>query len=271
MAWARERMKSLSSPFENRWSFRPLSEDAVLPLWPGSWANLRSASLRVGGAVVSRGETTTAGLTSRTRHGERARDPSDADERARRSMDAYARGDDSAFGEVYDAIAGRLFAYLARQTRDEAMASDLLQQTLLQIHKNRGSYVAGAPVLPWAFAIGRRLFIDEFRRRKTDALANSRDVAEEDRTASETPDEEASTNEAARRVQAELARLPESQRVAFELLRVEGLSHDDAARVLGVTVSAVKLRAFRAYTALRAVLAETPSNAERRSSRPTRR
>jgi len=42
--------------------------------------------------------------------------------------------------------------------------------------------------------------------------------------------------------------------VAFELVRVEGLSHDDAARVLGVTVSAVKLRAFRAYAAIRAVL-----------------
>jgi RNA polymerase sigma-70 factor (ECF subfamily) len=221
--------------------------------------------------VVSRGQTTAAELAGRTRHAEQARSASDADERARRSMDAYARGDDSAFAEVYDAIAARLFSYLSRQTRDEAMASDLVQQTLLQIHRHRGSYVSGAPVLPWAFAIGRRLFIDEFRRRKTCALANSRDVAEDDRTAGDTPDEQASTNEAARRIQAELLRLPESQRVAFELLRVDGLSHDDAARVLGVTVSAVKLRAFRAYSALRAVLADPPSDAERRSSRRARR
>jgi RNA polymerase sigma-70 factor (ECF subfamily) len=96
-------------------------------------------------------------------------------------------------------------------------------------------------------------------------------VAEEDRMASDAPDEEVSTNEVARRVQAELARLPESQRVAFELVRVEGLSHDDAARVLGVTVSAVKLRAFRAYSALRAVLAEKPTRSERRSLRPSSR
>ncbi len=44
------------------------------------------------------------------------------------------------------------------------------KRTLLQIHRKRGSYVAGLAVLPWAYAIARRLCIDEFRRRKTDML-----------------------------------------------------------------------------------------------------
>jgi RNA polymerase sigma-70 factor (ECF subfamily) len=171
-------------------------------------------------------------------------------------MDAYAEGDEAAFARVYDAIAPRVFAYLVRQTRDETVAADLLQQTLLQMIKNRGSYLRGSPVLPWAFAIARRIFIDDYRRKRTDALANSRAVAEDDGTATGAPDEEVSTHQAALCVQAALARLPESQRVAFELLRIEGLSHEDAARVLGVTPSAVKLRAFRAYSALRAALAE---------------
>jgi RNA polymerase sigma-70 factor (ECF subfamily) len=57
-------------------------------------------------------------------------------------------------------------------------------------------------------------------------------------------------------VERELSRLPETQRVAFELLRVDGLSHDEAAEALGTTVNAVKLRAFRAYSAIRAVLGQ---------------
>jgi RNA polymerase sigma-70 factor (ECF subfamily) len=61
--------------------------------------------------------------------------------------------------------------------------------------------------------------------------------------------------EAAELIHAELSRIPETQRAAFELLRIEGLSQEEAARVLGTTVSAVKLRAFRAYAAIRAVLA----------------
>jgi RNA polymerase sigma-70 factor (ECF subfamily) len=66
--------------------------------------------------------------------------------------------------------------------------------------------------------------------------------------------------ETAHLVEAELARIPETQRTAFELLRVDGLSHEEAARVLGTTVSAVKLRAFRAYSALRAALSGSCAN-----------
>ncbi len=187
--------------------------------------------------------------------------PASADARPKRettradaAMDRYARGDDHAFGEVYDAVAPRLHAFLLRQTRSRPLADDLLQQTLLLMHRHRGTYVVGLPVMPWAFAIARRLYIDEFRKRRTDALWSARSVADDDRVLSIFADEEMASREMAERVRAVLAKLPETQRVAFDLLRVEGLSHDQAAQVLGTTVSAVKLRAFRAYSAIRAVL-----------------
>lgn len=175
-------------------------------------------------------------------------------ERANEAMDRYARGDDAAFADVYDAVAPRIHAYLLRQTRDRGRADDLLQQTLLQMHRHRGTYGQGTAVIPWAFAIARRLYIDDFRRRKTDALCSARGVADDDRVASSLPDEEMASREIARLVEAELLRMPEAQRVAFELLRIEGLSHDEAAEVLGTTVNAVKLRVFRAYSAIRAAL-----------------
>jgi RNA polymerase sigma-70 factor (ECF subfamily) len=61
----------------------------------------------------------------------------------------------------------------------------------------------------------------------------------------------------ARALEAELERLPESHRVAFELVKNEGLSIREAAEVLGATPTAVKLRAHRAYAALRAALGHT--------------
>ena len=175
-------------------------------------------------------------------------------ERANAAMERYARGDESAFASVYDSVAPRVHAYLIRQTRDRVIADDLLQQTLLQMHRKRGTYAAGLPVLPWAFAIARRLYIDECRRRKTDALWSARDVAEDDHRACALPDDEVATRQVARLVAAELRRMPSNQRVAFELLKIEGLSHQEAAQLLGTTVSAVKLRAFRAYSAIRSVL-----------------
>ena len=195
--------------------------------------------------------------------------PATQREPASLAMERYAQGDESAFAGVYDAIAARVHAYLIRQTRDRAMADDLLQQTLLQIHRKRGTYVAGLPVLPWAFAIARRLYIDECRRHKTDALWSARDVGDDDRPGSALPDDEFATREAARLVAAELARMPGNQRVAFELLRIDGLSHQQAALALGTTVSAVKLRAFRAYSAIRAVLGQ-PLDSSSTSSKPRR-
>src|SRR4051794_1656183 len=90
--------------------------------------------------------------------------------RADAAMERYAGGDDSAFADVYDAIAPRVHNYLVRQTRDRIRADDLLQQTLLHMHRRRGTYIAGLAVLPWAYAIARRLYIDEYRRCKNDAL-----------------------------------------------------------------------------------------------------
>jgi RNA polymerase sigma-70 factor (ECF subfamily) len=63
-------------------------------------------------------------------------------------------------------------------------------------------------------------------------------------------------HELALRIDGVLAGLPESQRTAFRLIKQEGLSVAEAAQVLGTTVAAVKLRAHRAYEALRAAIGE---------------
>ncbi len=85
-------------------------------------------------------------------------------EAASAAMDRYACGDDSAFSELYDLLAPRLTAFLARRARDEALASDLVQQTFLQMHASRRHFSEGADVMPWAFAIARRLLIDVVRK-----------------------------------------------------------------------------------------------------------
>jgi RNA polymerase sigma-70 factor (ECF subfamily) len=69
-------------------------------------------------------------------------------------------------------------------------------------------------------------------------------------------DDVLAAQQTAGRLEAELERLPESHRAAFELLRCDGLSLIEAAQVLGTTVAAVKLRVHRAYKALRAVVGD---------------
>jgi RNA polymerase sigma-70 factor, ECF subfamily len=174
-------------------------------------------------------------------------------------MERYAAGDDTAFGELYDALAPRLLGYLVRQTRSRERAEDIVQQTFLQIHRARGRFIPGAEVIPWAFAIARRLMIDGMRRGKREVLASGeerRDEVQEAASLDPAADDLAIAQELAQEIKAVLAKLPEGQRAAFELVKQEGLSMADAAAVLGTTVSAVKLRAHRAYEALRAALGD---------------
>jgi RNA polymerase sigma-70 factor (ECF subfamily) len=175
---------------------------------------------------------------------------------ASRAMERYAAGDDSAFGEVYDVVAPRLYDFLLAQTRNRALAEDLMQQTFLQMHRARGSFAAGAEVRPWAFAIARRLMIDGLRRTKREKAHLSEETyASADKTA-EPPDQVASARQLADRMSEVLEHLPESQRTAFVLTKQHGLSLAEAAQVLGTTVVAVKLRAHRAALALKALVGE---------------
>jgi RNA polymerase sigma-70 factor, ECF subfamily len=184
------------------------------------------------------------------------------------AMDRYARGEDGAFGEVYDTLAPRLYGFLLRYTRDHAKAEDVVQQTMLQIHRARGRFLPGAEVTPWAFAIARRLLIDQHRRGGREILAATDDAVGELLVSLDAgADDVAIAKEVAERLGQELERLPENQRAAFELIKQEGLSVAEAAQVLGTTVAAVKLRAHRAYEALRAALAiasKKPSRARGR-------
>jgi RNA polymerase sigma-70 factor (ECF subfamily) len=170
------------------------------------------------------------------------------------AMDRYARGDEEAFAIVYDALAPRLYRFLRCKTQDDAHAEDLVQQTFLQMCVAREAYVTGGDVVPWAFAIARRLAIDSFRKRRREMVSDT--VADEESLVAELcPEHALRTKEALLAIHRVLESLPEAQRAAFELLKYDALSLAQAAEVLGTSVTAIKLRVHRTYKALRAALA----------------
>jgi RNA polymerase sigma-70 factor, ECF subfamily len=176
------------------------------------------------------------------------------------AMGRYAAGDDAAFGRVYDLASGPLFAFLVRLCRDRALAEDLTHETFLRIHRARGLYRPGAAVLPWAYSIGRRLFLDSLRSRRREAHSLDEGWQGGDRERPSDPgvpapdagaDEEVEARRLAERIEQALGEMPETQSTAFRLLKQQGLSVNEAAAVLGTTEMTVKLRAHRAYESLR--------------------
>jgi RNA polymerase sigma-70 factor (ECF subfamily) len=178
------------------------------------------------------------------------------------AMERYAAGEDAAFALVYDTLAPRILGYLLRRTNDWQDAEDLLQQTMLQLHRSRGAFIAGAEVTPWAFAIARHLLVDRFRRREPGRRVDDRKL---ETRASEAPpaDELLHARELADCVERAVAELPDSQRTVLALIKEDGLSFAEAAKVLGTTVGAAKARTSRAYQAIRAELARASASLRR--------
>jgi RNA polymerase sigma-70 factor, ECF subfamily len=170
-------------------------------------------------------------------------------------MDRYAAGDAAAFDELYDALAPRLHRLLIVRVRDPERANELLQEVMLRIHQARGSFIPGAQVRPWAYAIAERLAINDARRRRRAPPVSGGDPDTHAPPAAEpTPEDLAHWSEIAARLQAGVARLPPSLRVAFELVRDRGLSLAQTAVQLGITVGAAKVRVHRACGLLRPAL-----------------
>lgn len=177
-------------------------------------------------------------------------------------MGRYCDGDAAAFRALYALLAPRLLSYLLRMARDRALAEDLLQVTFLKVHRARGAYVRGADPAPWIYAIAHRTFLDEMRKRqraKVQLSPEGTNVPEQaaridGKPASEAPEAGVDTE----RVQAALAALdslPEKQREAVVLTKLDGNSIAEAAAITGTTPGAMKVRAHRGYAALRKALA----------------
>lgn len=173
-------------------------------------------------------------------------------------MARYQDGDANAFRELYALVAPRLLGYLMKMARDKAVAEDLLQQTFLKVHRARGAYVRGADPLPWIYSIAHRTFIDEVRKGKRAVVRVADDEVPEvpaglDGESADRRDERIDP-ELAREALDALAQLPEQQREAVVLTKLDGKSVAEAAEIAGTSVGAMKVRAHRGYEALRKLL-----------------
>ena len=166
-------------------------------------------------------------------------------------MARFCRGDEAAFGVLYDRYAPQLETFLRRLVRDQTLAEDLLQTTFLSFVRARGRYVATAGLRAWIFSIAANAGRDALRRkgaRREDVLGPELgEVRSEAPPMSDPP--------LARAIEAALRQLPEDQREAVLLHKMHGLSFPEVASALGTTVGAAKVRAHRGYQRLKLLLA----------------
>jgi len=157
-------------------------------------------------------------------------------------------GDARSYHAFLKELSDHLRAFLRKRLiRLPDEVEDLVQESLVAIHNQRHTYDAGQPLTAWVHAIAKYKLIDLLRRRKDTQSATEWDDESELFSASD------STAAEARRDLAKLLeRLPDRQRLPIVHVKVNGLSVAEAARLLGMSESAVKVGVHRGLKALAA-------------------
>lgn len=170
-------------------------------------------------------------------------------------MLAYAAGDAAAFGELYARHRGKLYRYLLRQLRDNALADEFFQDTWQRVVSARAGWTPDAGFATWLYTIAHHRLGDHWRSLKhrpaapSDADERLARVADPD-----TPERVLSEFERRRQLQLALDDLPEEQREVLLLRLEQELTLEEIGDVTGVGRETVKSRLRYAMDKLRARL-----------------
>ena len=156
-------------------------------------------------------------------------------------------GEHAAYQTFLQRLSAHLRAFLRRRLfgwPDDV--EDLVQECLLAMHNKRHTYQSDQPLTAWVHAIARYKLVDVLRSKSVrEAL---QDPLDDDLAIFAESSTEAS--DARRDLTGLLAKLPDRQRLPVERVKLEGLSVTEAAALLGMSESAVKVGIHRGLKAL---------------------
>ena len=170
-------------------------------------------------------------------------------------MLAYAAGDAAAFEQLYARHRGKLYRYLQRQLRDNAVADELFQDVWQRVIASRSGWKPDAGFATWLYTIAHHRLGDHWRSLKprpsapADADERMARVADPD-----TPERVLSEFERRRQLQLALDDLPEEQREVLLLRLEQELTLEEIGDITGVGRETVKSRLRYAMDKLRARL-----------------
>lgn len=164
---------------------------------------------------------------------------------------AYLDGDTDAFSTLFQRVAPKLMRVMYRGLPASFPADELVQETFLRAIRSGRDFDRSRPLLPWLFTIALNVRREAARRSRRRPNTDTETTPD---TLPARSDNWARAYDARRQIDRALATLPESQRSVIELHWFGGLAFSEVAEVLGIRLSAAKVRAHRGYKAMRAQL-----------------
>lgn len=166
---------------------------------------------------------------------------------------AIAKGDQTAVKRLYAATNVRLYRYLVRQLRNEAVAEEVMNETYLAVWQNAARYEARSAPMTWMLSIAHNKAVSTLRKRRETSGIDEEEagqIADED----DTPDVITQKLEKAQAIRACVNKLGPDHRLVMDLVYYQERSVAEVAEILAIPEATVKTRMFYARKKLSELL-----------------
>ena len=173
-------------------------------------------------------------------------------------------GDLEAYDELVQRYHERIYATVYHMTSNHEDANDLAQESFIKAFQALKSFKGGSSFYTWLYRIAVNKTINHLKQRKNRIHMSLNDLdfnAEHDPDlvaliSDKTPRREAGLTELQEKLNAALMKLSEPHRLVVVLHDVQGLSHDEIAKVMKCNIGTVRSRLFYARQQLQAWLSD---------------
>ncbi len=177
-------------------------------------------------------------------------------------VEGLKRGDPEACACMVKQYAPRIYAIAIRMLNDPDDAEEVLQETFISACKNIQKFEGRSALGTWLHRIATNAALMHLRKRKHREVSldepievqDGDDIYREVQDWTFAPDDHAMNSEVRDVLEQAISELPETLRTVFILREIEGYSTEETAQILGISISAAKVRLHRARLRLRELL-----------------
>lgn len=197
------------------------------------------------------------------------------EERDRELVLLAKQGDAGAFGQLMLEYQNKIYRLARRMTETDEDAEDVLQEAFIRAFKSLSGFKGESKFSTWLYRITVNLALMKLRKKKLDAVSLDERVATDEGTVQREIEDE-TLDPLAELIESEsmgvldeaIDELPRNYRAVFVLRHVEGLSTEETAKIVGISVPAVKSRLHRTRILLREKLLGHLKNQTNRRIKP---
>lgn len=197
------------------------------------------------------------------------------EQRDRELVQLAKQGDTGAFGQLMLEYQNKIYRLARRMTETDEDAEDVLQEAFIKAFKSLAGFKGESKFSTWLYRITVNLALMKLRKKKIDAVSLDEPVATDEGSVQREiedeslgPLEELIESESMGVLDEAIAELPRNYRAVFVLRHVEGLSTEETAKIVGISVPAVKSRLHRTRILLREKLLGHLKNQTNRRIKP---